>query len=200
MPEPIDFYFEFASPYGYFASLRIDAIAANYDRDVVWRPIMLGAAFKEMGSAPTAEIPLKGDYFRRDVPRCARALNVPLKMPPVMPINSLSASRTFYWLGNRDQDIAQGFAQACLHAIWSEGRDMSTVEQVAEVAATLGVEKSDVEAACNDPAIKQRLKDETDASLKRGVFGSPFIFVDGEPFWGADRLNHVERWLSTGGW
>jgi 2-hydroxychromene-2-carboxylate isomerase len=200
MPEPIDFYFEFASPYGYFASMRIDTIAANYDREVVWRPIMLGAALKTMGAGPMSEIPLKGEYFRRDVPRCARLLDIPLKLPPVLPMNSLAASRGFYWLHDRDQDVAKGFAQAVYHAHWGEGRDMSTVDQVAEVAEILGLGKAELDAACADPAVKQRLKDETDASLKRGVFGSPFIFVDGEPFWGADRLNQVERWLATGGW
>ena len=55
-------------------------------------------------------------------------------------------------------------------------------------------------AATQDPAIKAKLKAETDRSVERGVFGSPFIFVDGEPFWGADRLDQVERWLATGGW
>ena len=55
-------------------------------------------------------------------------------------------------------------------------------------------------AATQDPAIKARLKAETDRSLERGVFGSPFFLVDGEPFWGADRLDQVERWLATGGW
>ena len=51
-----------------------------------------------------------------------------------------------------------------------------------------------------DPRIKERLKAQTQAAIERGVFGSPFIFVDGEPFWGADRLPQVEAWLSKGGW
>ena len=77
---------------------------------------------------------------------------------------------------------------------------MSTAEQVAEVAETLGLARQDLVAAVQDPAVKARLKDETDRSLERGVFGSPFIFVDDEPFWGADRIDQVERWLRTGGW
>ncbi|WP_191061710.1 DsbA family protein, partial [Geminicoccus harenae] len=59
MKAPIDFFFEFASPYGYLASLRIDSIAAAYEREVVWRPIMLGAAFKASGSVPNAQAPLR---------------------------------------------------------------------------------------------------------------------------------------------
>jgi 2-hydroxychromene-2-carboxylate isomerase len=200
MPEPVDFYFEFASPYGYLASLRIDTIASAYDREVAWRPIMLGAALKRTGSAPNMKVPLKGPYLLHDVPRFARLLDVPIALPPVMPMNSLAASRTFWWLHEQDPDMAKGFAQAVYHAHWGEGRDMSAPEQVAEVGESLGIARGELIAATQDPAVKARLKEETDRSLERGVFGSPFIIVDGEPFWGVDRLDQVERWLATGGW
>ncbi len=200
MAEPIDFYFEFASPYGYFASLRIDAIAAAHEREVAWRPIMLGAALKLTGGGPNMHLPLKGPYLLHDAPRFARLLDVPFRVPPVMPMNSLAASRAFWWLDGQDSDMAKGFAQAVYHAHWGEGRDMSAPEQVAEVGAGLGLDPGELVAATQDPAIKARLKEETDRSLERGVFGSPFVLVDGEPFWGVDRLDQVERWLATGGW
>jgi 2-hydroxychromene-2-carboxylate isomerase len=200
MPAPIDFYFEFASPYGYLASLRIDAIAAAHGREVTWRPIMLGAALKLTGSQPNVNAPLKGDYLRRDVPRFARLLDAPLVFPPVLPMNSLAASRAYWWLFEQDEDLAKGLAQALYHAHWGEGRDLSAPEAVAEVAAALGIDRAELLAAVQDPAVKARLKEETDRSIARGVFGSPFVFVDDEPFWGADRLDQVERWLATGGW
>ena len=200
MPEPIDFYFEFASPYGYLASLRIDAIAAAYDREVAWRPIMLGAALKMTGGGPNMNLPLKGPYLLHDVPRFARLLDVPFKLPPVMPMNSLPASRAYWWVYDTDRDLAEGLAQAIYHAHWGEGRDLGTPEAVAEVGETLGLARDELVAAVQSPAVKARLKEETDRSIERGVFGSPFFFIDGEPFWGADRLNQVERWLRTGGW
>ncbi len=200
MAQAIDFYFEFASPYGYFASLQIDAIAAAHEREVAWRPIMLGAALKLTGGGPNMSLPLKGPYLLHDAPRCARLLDAPFRLPPAMPMNSLPASRAFWWLEGQDTDMAKGFAQAVYHAHWGEGRDMSTVEQVAEVGASLGLPPADLVAATQDPAVKARLREETEGSIERGVFGSPFIFVDGEPFWGADRLGQVERWLATGGW
>ncbi|MDW8124236.1 MAG: 2-hydroxychromene-2-carboxylate isomerase [Geminicoccaceae bacterium] len=200
MPAPIDFYFEFASPYAYLASLRIDAIAAAHGREVFWRPIMLGAALKITGAQPNVNVPLKGEYLRRDVPRFARLLDAPLVFPPVMPMNSLAASRAYWWLFEEDEDLAKGFAQAVFFAHWGEGRDLSAPEAVAEVAETLGVARTELLAAVQDPRIKAKLKEETDRSIARGVFGSPFFFVDDEPFWGADRLDQVERWLATGGW
>jgi 2-hydroxychromene-2-carboxylate isomerase len=200
MPAPIDFYFEFASPYGYLASTQIEDLAARHGREVVWRPIMLGAAFKETGARPLTQTPLKAPYLRQDTPRFARLLGVPFKEPPVMPANSLAASRAFVWLEPDDPELAKRLAQAIFHAHWGEGRDIGAPEQVADLALPLGIESSALLAAVADPVIKDRLKQATAAALERGVFGSPFMFVDGEPFWGADRLAQVDAWLARGGW
>ncbi len=196
----IDFYFEFASPYGYLASLRIDAIGARHGREVRWRPIMLGAALKLTGGGPNMALPLKGPYLLHDAPRSARLMGVPFRLPPVMPMNSLAASRAFWWLDGEDPTLAKALAQAVYAAHWGDGRDMSTPEQVAEVAAPLGIDGNALRDAVQRPEIKAKLKAETERSLERGVFGSPFVFVDDEPFWGHDRLDQVERWLATGGW
>jgi 2-hydroxychromene-2-carboxylate isomerase len=196
----IDFYFEFASPYGYLASTQIDDIGARYGREVVWHPIMLGAAFKQTGARPLMQTPLKGAYLQHDVPRFARLLGVPFKAPPVMPANSLAASRVFVWLAAGDAVLAKRLAKGVFHAHWGEGRDISTADQVAQVANRLGIDGDAVLQAVADQRIKDLLKEQTEAAIERGVYGSPFIFVDGEPFWGADRLNQVERWLARGGW
>ncbi|HEX5078012.1 MAG TPA: 2-hydroxychromene-2-carboxylate isomerase [Geminicoccaceae bacterium] len=200
MATPIEFYFEFASPYGYLASTRIDAIAARHGRAVAWHPIMLGAAFKLTGALPLMQTPLKGDYMMRDLPRFARLLGVRFTAPPVMPTNSLAASRAFVWLEQDDPGKAKALARAVFHAHWGEGREIAHPEDVADIAAPLGIERGALLAAVNDPAIKLRLRQATEAAIARGVFGSPFVLVDGEPFWGADRLDQVEQWLARGGW
>lgn len=200
MAAPIEFYFEFASPYGYLASTQVEAIAARHGREVFWHPIMLGAAFKLTGAQPLIHTPLKGDYMMRDLPRFARLLGVPFTTPPVMPANSLAASRACIWLGQDDPGKAKALAQAILHAHWGEGRDIGRPDDVAEIGLPLGIERAALLAAVADPAIKERLKQATQAAIERGVFGSPFVLVDGEPFWGADRLDQVERWLAAGGW
>jgi 2-hydroxychromene-2-carboxylate isomerase len=197
---PIDFYFEFASPYGYLASTRIEAIAGRHGREVAWHPIMLGAAFKLTGAQPLMHTPLKGDYMLRDLPRFARLLGVPFVAPPVMPANSLAASRACTWLEQNDPKKAKALAQAVFHAHWGDGRDIARPDDIANIAAPLGIERAVLLAAVADPAIKERLKQATEAAIERGVFGSPFVLLDGEPFWGADRLDQVERWLAAGGW
>jgi 2-hydroxychromene-2-carboxylate isomerase len=200
VPAPIDFYFEFASPYGYLASTRIDALAGRHGREASWHPIMLGAAFKETGAKPLNHTPLKAPYLHRDLPRFARLLDVPFREPPVMPVNSLAASRAFVWLQPENPALAKQLAKAVLHAHWGLGRDIGSAGQVAEIAGGLGVDRQALLDAVGDQRIKDRLREQTQAAIERGVFGSPFVFVDGEPFWGADRLDQVERWLAAGGW
>lgn len=200
MGAPIDFYFDFASPYGYFASLRIDAIAARHGRVVAWRPILLGAVFKVTGMKPNMQQPLRGDYLKHDVHRIARRLAVPFTWPAVMPILGVSASRAYWWLEGRDPAAARRLAGALYHAHWGEGVDISSAETVTGIAAAQGLDAAEVAAALQDPAVKDRLRQETDGAIERGVFGAPFIIVDGEPFWGADRLEMVEAWLESGGW
>ena len=199
MANAIEFYFDFSSPYGYFASVRIDDLAARFGRRVAWKPIMIGAAFKESGNRPLVEQPIKGDYSRHDWRRLARLLDVAWVLPEPFPIATLAAARAFWWLAEGDAALAKRFARAAFHAYFADGRDISKAETVAEVAASLDIDGPALLAAVRDPAIKERLKRETDEAIKRGVFGSPFVFVDGEGFWGADRLWMVERWLERGG-
>ncbi len=200
MPNEIDFYFDFASPYGYFASTRIDELAARHHRQAVWRPILLGPAFKTTGNAPLVDQPVKGDYVRHDCARFARFLGVPFRFPERFPFGAVAASRAYYWMADRDREQAKRFARAVFRAGLGEGRDVTPVEVVADIAAALGADRTALTAALASPELKQRLMTEVDAAITRGVFGSPIIFIDGERFWGADRLDQVEHWLATGGW
>ena len=192
---PIDFYFDFSSPYGYFAATRIDALAQKYGRSVVWRPMLLGAVFKITGQQPLSTVPLKNSYMAHDLARTARLLEVPFRLPTKFPAGMQAPARAFYWVGDKDLDLAKKLARALFHAYFAEDRDISNPEVTGNVAAKLGVDKAELTQALNDVAVKERLKTEVDAAIERGVFGSPYIVVDGEPFWGADRLGEVEQWL-----
>ncbi len=200
MKPPIDFYFDFSSPYGYFASLKIDEIAKRHQRAVTWRPYLLGAVFKITKMQPLLAYPIKGDYMKHDWVRTARLQNAKWKLPEMFPFAAINASRIVYWLGDKDPGLAQRFARATYHHAFGEGRDIVSVNAVAALAESVGVPQGDTLAAIANPAVKERLRQEVDAAIERGVFGSPFVIVDGEPFWGADRLDQVDGWLATGGW
>lgn len=200
MSQPIEFYFDFSSPYGYFAAAKIEALAAKHQRNTIWRPMLLGAVFKITGQQPLTTIPLKGSYAQHDLIRSARWFGVPFKMPSKFPVSSTAPCRAYYWLHDRDPDAAKTLAQALYRAYFAEDRDISNPEVTANVAAKLGHDKDAVTQAINDPAVKERLKSEVDAAIERGIFGSPYIIVDGEPFWGSDRLDQIEQWLAKGKW
>lgn len=200
MSLPIDFYFDYSSPYGYFAATRIENIAARHGRTVTWRPILLGAVFKVTGQQPLTTIPLKGDYAKRDLARTARLFGVPFALPTRFPIASTAACRAFYAVADKDPALAKRLALALYDAYFAHDRDISVPDVMLDVAAKSGVDRDLLARALDDPAIKDRLRREVDAAVGRGVFGSPYIVVDGEPFWGSDRLDQVEKWLETGGW
>ena len=205
-PQPLHFYFDFISPFGYFASLRIDALAARHGRSVLWHPMLLGVSvMKVMGLKPLLDTPLKGPYTARDVLRHARLHGITLGRAPDAPMmNPLTAGRAFAWAKRHHPDAAKALAQALLHAYWHDGIDLSDPETLlliqlpSHVSAT--VSAAHLVAATQSAEAAQLLRDEVDASLKAGVFGSPTVVVDGEMFWGVDKLEQVETWLERGGW
>ncbi len=196
----IDFYFDFSSPYGYFASCKIDDLAARHGRETLWRPILLGVLFKRTGAQPLPLIPVKGDYSKHDMERSARLLSVPYRFPSTFPVATQSAARAFYWLSDREPERAKSFAKAVFRAFFVDDINISEPERVVAIAAGLGESSEEIANAIADPENKERLKREVDAAIARGVCGSPFFIVDGEPFWGADRLDQLEKWLASGGW
>jgi len=200
MPAPIDFYFDFSSPYGYFASAKIDALAAKYGREVIWRPFLLGAAMKITGGAPLPSVPMKGDYARRDFARSAKFYGVEYKLPCTFPISSQAPARAFYWLNRTDPKQAKALAAALYRAYFVDDINISNPEDTVAVCAGLGLKAEEVRAALDDQGVKDLVKAEVDQAIARGAFGSPYIVIDGEAFWGADRLQQIEKWLAAGGW
>lgn len=202
-PDPVkalEFYFDFSSPYGYLASYRIDEIAAEFGRSVTWRPYLLGVAFKSSGQSPLVSQPMRGPYHLRDMERTARRMQVPIVLPDGFPMATQAAGRAFYWLDGQDPAKARDLAKALYRAAFAQGRNITPRDVVADVAAEIGLDRDAVLAAIEDPAAKERLRAETENAIARGIFGSPFFIIDGEPFWGNDRLDDVREWLKTGGW
>lgn len=195
----LDFYYDFSSPYGYFAATRISDLAAKHGYEAAWRPILLGAVFKVTGSGPLPSLPLKGPYGLRDMARTARFHGIPYSFPTPFPIPSQAPARIVYWLTATAPDQVEAATLALYRAYFVDGRNIADPETAAEVVSTLGIAHDAALAATNDPAMKDRLRNETQAAIERGVFGSPTVFIGNEQFWGVDRFDQIERWLREGG-
>lgn len=200
MANPVEFYFDFSSPYGYIASAKIDELAGRHGREVVWRPFLLGVAFKTTGGAPLPSIPIKGAYHLHDMIRTAKYHGVPYRHPSVFPISSVSPCRAFYWLDGKDPSRAKALARALYRAYFVDDIDISSADAVVAVCAKSGLDADKVRAGLGDQAVKDLTRTEVDRAVARGAFGSPYIVVDGEAFWGSDRLDQIDKWLQTGGW
>ncbi|WP_066272156.1 2-hydroxychromene-2-carboxylate isomerase [Hydrogenophaga palleronii] len=201
-PAPLRFHFDFISPYGYFASLRIEALAARHGRTVDWNVMLLGVSvMKVMGLKPLLDTPLKGPYSERDVHRYVREHGLVMARQPGDPVmNPLPCARAFAWVKQHHPAHAAALAHAIYTAYWGEGRDLGDPASLRGLTLPAGLSADAVaEAAAGDEAAAL-LRAMVNASLEAGVFGSPTVVVDGEPFWGVDKLEQVDRWLTRGGW
>jgi len=201
MSAPIEFYFDFISPYGYLGAAQIEALAARHGRTVDWKPFLLGVTvLKVMGLKPLMETPLKADYIRHDKPRLASLLGVPMTQPDMKGVTSVRAERAFLSLKQRDPELAKRFARRVFERLWQRGKDITAMEAVLEEATALGVDGAALRADIESPAGKARLEAAVQEAVDKGVFGAPFFIADGEPFWGSDRLWMLEHWLTHGNW
>lgn len=181
---PIEFYFDFASPYGFLAAMQIDRIV----RPVVWRPFLLGAVYKEVGQSPLDRRAKRDYIIKVDAPRMARRIGLALEIPHRFPEHSLPPSRAFYWIDRQDPAAAVAHAKAAYRLYWLEGRSTADPDAAAEAGQIVGLARDALLAGIQEPSVKERLARENVDAIAKGVFGSPFFVADGEPFWGSDRI------------
>lgn len=196
---PIEFYFDFSSPYSYLASEQIEAVAARHGRSVEYRPVLLGAVFKTSGGAPlTEQYGPKAEYSRHDFARSARFAGVAYRAPSRFPIATVAAARALLWLQQNAPTQAPSFVHAVFRAYFVDDRDISDAGVVLDVARSIGIDADALAAGMLQQPIKDLLKQRVDDAIEFGMFGAPLIVVDGERFWGNDRLPQIERWLAQG--
>lgn len=199
MASAIEFYFDFSSPYSYIASEQIESLAARTARALQWRPILLGAVFKASGGAPLTEVyGPKARYSVRDFARSAAFVGVPYRHPTVFPIGAVAASRAVLWLQRERSPHAVPYIHAVFRAFFVDDRNVGDATVALDVAGSLGIDAKRLAAGVQEEEIKNALRIEVEQAIARGVFGAPTIFVDGEMFWGRDRLEQVERWITRG--
>jgi len=194
----LEFWYEFASNYSYLSVMRISDLARQAGVEVIWKPFLLGPIFKAQGwdTSPFNLYPAKGRYMIRDMQRISESRGLPFVMPPTFPANGLKAARLA--LIGADEGWIEPFTKAIFEAEFGRGEDIAQPAVLEKALAGLGLDAASLMARAEDPAIKQRLKDQTAEAQSRGIFGAPsFITEDGELFWGDDRLEQALTWASA---
>lgn len=199
MADPIIFYWDFTSPYAYIGANLIEAVAAKHDRSVDWRPLSLGHLWKAMPD----RVPFpksKMDYMAHDWERSARLHGLPIvKYPDPFPADAKLPRLLFYRLKAQDPARAAAFAKAVFRQYWGEGKDIAKPEQLAGILKAQGIADSELAAAAEDGTARQAVIDATAEAGRLQAFGTPTFVVDGEMFWGSDRIDHIDRWLARQG-
>jgi len=196
MPAPIVFYWDFPSPYAYIAANQIEAVARKHGREVDWRPLSLGHLWKSIPD----RVPFpksKMDYMMHDWERSAQLHDLPIvRTPTPFPTDAKLPRLLFCRLKRQDQARAAAFARAVFRQYWGEGKDIAKPEQLAGILRAEGIPDSELAAAAEDAAARQSVIDATAEAGRLQAFGTPTFIVDGEMFWGADRIDHIDRWLA----
>lgn len=190
----VDFWFDFASTYSYLAAARIFPLGPEEAADFRWRPMLFGAILREQGytTSPFNTQPAKGRHMWRDVERRAAGLGIRVRRPETFPQGSLQAARVM--LVGLEEGWANGFAMAVFASEFQHGLDIESPEVIAACVDLAGGNGAAAMSRGASAAIKERLRIETATATAAGVFGAPTFVVDGELFWGDDRLDEAMAW------
>lgn len=194
MPQPIEFWFDFISPYAYLAWQRIHAVAETHGRELVYRPVLFAGLLNHWGQLGPAEIPPKREFVFRQVSRRAAALAVPLQPPPSHPFNPLLGLR----LASLElaPEPRRRLIDTLWRATWGGGPGIDDPRVVATLLDQAGFAAAEaLITEAQSPAGKQRVLDNGAAALAAGVFGVPTMIVEGELFWGDDSFAELEQVL-----
>ena len=196
MTKSVEFYFDVGSPTAYLAHKRLKQLKLEYGCSIIYHPVLLGGLFKASGNSSPVTVPAKGRYMMmEDLPRFAKLYSVPLNTNPHFPINTLNLMRGA--VSSIDEEYFDTYIDTIFKAIWVESRNMGDIDTVIEVLSDAGLDAKSILEATQNPEVKQQLISNTEQAVERGLFGAPTMFVDGEMFFGQDRLQFVEAALKN---
>lgn len=198
MNRQIDFYFDFTSPYSYVAAERIEAIAQAAGWTVNYCPTLLGFIFKEIGGEPLTQKPRKGEYSLNDFARTARFYGLSLRFPDQFPTNTVAVARAAMWVKAEHPARLGDFVRAVFRAYFVDNADLTSPAVIGQCAASVGLDAATAASANDDPRWKDAMRTAVQASHDAKLFGVPYFVVNGEAFWGNDRLDQLQRWITTG--
>lgn len=196
----IEFFFDCSSPWTYLAFHNIQPLTAEFGATIAWRPILVGGIFNTVNPSVYAsrenKVPLKHAYALKDMQDWASIAGITIVMPPaVFPVNSVKAMRGCLLL--EPEGKLPAFARAAFEAYFGDDQDISQDDVLRRMCAGLGIDGDKFLAGIAAPAIKDKLKANTDEVIRRGGFGSPTMFVNGsDMYFGNDRLPLVREALA----
>ncbi len=189
-PKVVRYYFSFASPFAALADARIDALVEEVGADLDPIPINAPPSEPPKGIAATL-LDHKRSYQYEDAARWARKLGLPWhsSAPPEGPVDAMDASLGYYIA--REKSRERGYRTGIFRALWAEGRDIADRDVLGDCARDAGLSRDDFLKGLDDDRYREALWSRAVAGLEERVFGVPLFIVDGQRFWGNDRLDFL---------
>jgi len=198
LADPIILYFDLLSAHTYLGIRQLEEVAAKHGRAIDWRPVSLMTVWKIHDYMPVGNPIAKGRYIKKDFIRTAGLLGLPLNIPKSFPMGDVSQARHLIWrIRAQDEAKANTLAAALMNGYWADGQDIAERDPLVAVAASVGVSVENVNAAVDDGDAAAACAAESQAAAEAGVFGAPHMVVDGEAFWGHDRVRYLDMWLDA---
>ena len=199
MARAIDYYFTCISPFSYLGHRAIVDVAAKHGAALIYRPVVLGGLWQESGAVPLPQRPLVRQQYRLvELQRCADYRGLPITPKPAhFPVDPTLADHTVIAVAETGGDPG-AYLGAVFGAIWAEEKNIAEETVLADLLTANGFDAAAVlEKARSEETATVRAKN-TEAAVAAGAVGVPAYVVDGEAFWGQDRVEYVDRMLATG--
>ena len=193
MSRPLEFCFDFISPYSYIALHALPRFVEGKDIDVVYKPVFLGAIMRGTDNRPPGFVPAKNAYMQTDIQRSCRRYGIGFRMHPSFPMmNTRPALRIACALAGSPSDQSD-FIRAVFHGVWTAPEPLETddLEQIGAACRAAGLDAERLVSLADGAEAKALLVQNTDQAIARGAFGAPSMFVGDELFFGHDRLDYA---------
>jgi 2-hydroxychromene-2-carboxylate isomerase len=199
MSRPIDYYFSLVSPWAYLGHAPFVEIARRHGLEVNYKPVFLGRVFAETGGLPLAQRhPARQRYRLVELQRWREKRGLSFSVQPQhWPFDVLLADRVVIAI-NAAKGDPEPFLRRAFSAIWEEERDLGDPTVVAEVAAQVGFDAAGLVEFAQGSAAEAIYALNLENAMAADVFGSPSYVLDGEVFWGQDRLDLLDDALTSG--
>ncbi|WP_368561695.1 2-hydroxychromene-2-carboxylate isomerase [Pseudoxanthomonas sp. UTMC 1351] len=199
MSATVDYFFSLVSPYAYLGHEEFLQVAREYGVSVRYRPVRMLEVFKAAGGVPLGQRPPSRQRYRLvELSRWREIRELPLNLHPAFfPVDAALVDQTAIALLRAEADPAD-YMLSTLRALWVEDRNLADRGTVAELLARHGHDPEAVLSLASSEAVVDEYQRNTEAAIAADLPGVPGYVLAGEPFWGQDRIEHLERALRTG--